>query len=192
MPGEGRQVGGNLEEMPREDRECEREDAGQTAKEKAEADRLEKCVERELFRASLPNFQVGEVAKDKGTGKEQQIVIQSSGGLSSDEIERMVQEAADNAEADAARRETIEARNSADGIIHSTEQSLDEYKDQIDAAKAEELQTKISEVKEFMADEDYSQDVVVALNAGSTASLGGRPAEGAPPKSKSLTPLVVS
>jgi molecular chaperone DnaK len=90
-------------------------------------------------------------AKDKGTGKEQQIVIQSSGGLSSDEIERMVQEAADNAEADAARRETIEARNTADGIIHSTESSIDEYKDQIDATKLEELQAKIAEVKEFMA-----------------------------------------
>ena len=101
-------------------------------------------------------------AKDKGTGKEQQIVIQSSGGLSSDEIERMVQEAADNAEADAARRETIEARNTADGIIHSTESSIDEYKDQIDATKLEELQAKIAEVKEFMASDEADAESIRA------------------------------
>ena len=99
-------------------------------------------------------------AKDKGTGKEQQIVIQSSGGLSTEEIERMVEEAAQNAEADQARRETIEARNTADGIIHSTESSIDEYKEQIDATKLEGLQAKIAEVKEFMASDEADAESI--------------------------------
>merc|ERR1711998_495163 len=64
-------------------------------------------------------------AKDKGTGKEQNIVIQSSGGLSDDDIERMVQEAEANAEADAKKKETIEAKNEV--LVYSTEKSLSEY-----------------------------------------------------------------
>merc|ERR1719399_972808 len=60
-------------------------------------------------------------ARDEGTGKEQQIVIQSSGGLSKDEIENMVSDAEKYAGEDAQRREQVEARNSAEGIIHDTE-----------------------------------------------------------------------
>merc|ERR1712038_903744 len=72
-------------------------------------------------------------AKDKGTGKEQNIVIQSSGGLSEDDIEKMVQDAEANAEADAKRRQTIEARNEIDSLIYSTEKSLTDNGDKIDA-----------------------------------------------------------
>merc|ERR1711988_2089084 len=72
-------------------------------------------------------------AKDKGTGKEQNIVIQSSGGLSDDDIERMVQEAEANAEADAKKKEVIELKNEADSLVYSTEKSLSEYRDKLEA-----------------------------------------------------------
>merc|ERR1739847_174976 len=70
-------------------------------------------------------------ARDKGTGKEQQIVIQSSGGLSKDEIENMVKEAEANAEADKVNRERVEAINQAEGILHDTESKMEEFKDQL-------------------------------------------------------------
>ena len=66
-------------------------------------------------------------AKDKGTGKEQKIQIQASGGLSDDEINKMVKEAESNKEADKKKSETVDARNQADMIIHTTEKNLKEY-----------------------------------------------------------------
>jgi len=72
-------------------------------------------------------------AKDKGTGKEQQIRIQASGGLSDDDIERMVQEAESNAEEDKKRRELVEVRNQAEGMAHTIEGQLKEHGDKIDA-----------------------------------------------------------
>merc|ERR1712187_668679 len=71
--------------------------------------------------------------KDKGTGKEQNIVIQSSGGLSDDDIEKMVQDAEANSEADAKRRQVIEAKNEIDSLVYSTEKSLSEHGEKIDA-----------------------------------------------------------
>ena len=71
-------------------------------------------------------------AKDKGTGKEQKIQIQASGGLSDEEIEKMVKDAEDNAEADKERRELIEAKNQAESLIHSTEKSMEEHGDKLD------------------------------------------------------------
>ncbi|KAK8769702.1 hypothetical protein V5799_013832, partial [Amblyomma americanum] len=70
-------------------------------------------------------------ARDKGTGKEQQIVIQSSGGLSKEEIENMIKNAERYAEADKQKKETVEAVNQAEGIIHDTESKMDEFKDQL-------------------------------------------------------------
>merc|ERR1712032_1345273 len=70
-------------------------------------------------------------ARDKGTGKEQQIVIQSSGGLSKDQIENMVREAEANAEADKVNRERVEAINQAEGILHDTESKMQEVKDKL-------------------------------------------------------------
>src|SRR5690606_26676087 len=73
-------------------------------------------------------------AKDKGTGKEQQIRIQASGGLSDADIQRMVKEAEQHAAEDKKRREVVEAKNHADSLIHSTEKNLKEHGDKVDAA----------------------------------------------------------
>lgn len=70
-------------------------------------------------------------ARDKGTGKEQQIVIQSSGGLSKDEIENMVKNAEQYAQADKIKRDRVEAINQAESIVHDTESKMDEFKDQL-------------------------------------------------------------
>merc|ERR1712071_499725 len=67
-------------------------------------------------------------ARDKGTGKEQQIVIQSSGGLSKDEIENMVRNAEKYAQEDQIKRDRVEAVNSAEGIVHDTETKMEEFK----------------------------------------------------------------
>jgi molecular chaperone DnaK len=87
-------------------------------------------------------------AKDKGTGKEQSIVIQSSGGLADDEIERMVRDAEANAEADAKRRQTIEAKNEIDSLIYTTEKSLTDNADKLDDDTKKEIQAAIAEAKE--------------------------------------------
>ena len=86
-------------------------------------------------------------AKDKGTGKEQQIRIQASGGLSDSDIEKMVQEAEQFAEEDKKRREGAEARNNADSLVHSTEQQLKEHGDKIDDALKTEIEAAVAETK---------------------------------------------
>merc|ERR1711953_978114 len=93
-------------------------------------------------------------ARDKGTGKEQQIVIQSSGGLSKDEIENMVREAEANAEADKLNRERVEAINQAEGVLHDTESKIDEFKDQLPAEDVAKMKEKITEVRDKLADKD--------------------------------------
>merc|ERR1719319_651197 len=93
-------------------------------------------------------------ARDKGTGKEQQIVIQSSGGLSKDEIENMVKEAEANAESDKINRERVEAVNQAGGILHDTESKMDEFKDQLPSEDAAKMKEKIAEVKDKLADKE--------------------------------------
>jgi len=95
-------------------------------------------------------------AKDKGTGKEQNIVIQSSGGLSNDQIENMVKEAETHAEADKLKRELIDERNRAEAHIMDTESKLDEFKDQISSDKKEELQKKLDELRNDMTNDDVS------------------------------------
>ncbi|MBB4212481.1 molecular chaperone DnaK [Rhodothalassium salexigens DSM 2132] len=86
-------------------------------------------------------------AKDKGTGKEQAIRIQASGGLNDDEIERMVQEAEANREADQKKRELIDLKNQADALVHSTQKMLDDYGDQLDAADKSAVETALGELK---------------------------------------------
>merc|ERR1712232_1022247 len=83
-------------------------------------------------------------AKDKGTGKEQKIQIQASGGLSDDEIEKMVKDAEANKEADKKKRETVDARNQADTIIHTTEKNLKEHGGKILEAEKKLIETGIS------------------------------------------------
>ncbi|MCG3268488.1 molecular chaperone DnaK [Yoonia sp. I 8.24] len=87
-------------------------------------------------------------AKDKGTGKEQKITIQASGGLSDDDIEAMVKDAEDNAEADKDRRELIEAKNQAESLIHSTEKSMEEHSDKVDPTTIEAIELAIAALKD--------------------------------------------
>jgi len=87
-------------------------------------------------------------AKDKGTGKEQKIQIQASGGLTDEEIERMVKDAEANKEADKKKREEIDAKNSADSLVASTEQSLKEHGDKISAEDKKTIETDMQNLKD--------------------------------------------
>ena len=93
-------------------------------------------------------------AKDKGTGKEQNITIQASGGLSDEDIENMVKDAEENAEADKERRELIEAKNQAESLIHSTEKSMEEHSEKVDPTTIEAIELAISALKEELETED--------------------------------------
>jgi len=93
-------------------------------------------------------------AKDKATGKEQQIRIQASGGLNEADIERMVKEAEANAEADKKRRETVESHNHAEGLVHATEKQLAEHADKIGAQEKGEAEAAIAAVKTAMEGTD--------------------------------------
>jgi len=92
-------------------------------------------------------------AKDKGTGKEQNVVIQSSGGLSKDQIENMVNEAETFKEADEAKRDLIEERNRVESQIHETEKQLDNFKDQLEQGKVDEIKGKLEELRGATADD---------------------------------------
>jgi molecular chaperone DnaK len=93
-------------------------------------------------------------AKDKGTGKEQKITIQASGGLSDDDIEKMVKEAEANAEADKTRRAQVEARNNAESLIHSVEKSLSEHGDKVDADTKSAIESARDDLKTALEGED--------------------------------------
>jgi molecular chaperone DnaK len=93
-------------------------------------------------------------AKDKGTGKEQQIRIQASGGLSDDDISRMVSDAEEHAADDKKRREAAEARNQAEALIHQTERSLSEHGDKLEAADKTAVESDLAALKEAVAGED--------------------------------------
>jgi len=93
-------------------------------------------------------------AKDKATGKEQQIKIQASGGLSDDDIEQMVKDAEAHAEDDKKRREKVEARNQAESLVHGAEKSLADLGDKADPALKEEVEKAVADLKEALADED--------------------------------------
>jgi len=93
-------------------------------------------------------------AKDKATNKEQEIRIQSSGGLSDAEIQKMVKDAEVNAAADKARKEFVEAKNQADSAVYETEKSLKEHGDKIDASTKAAVETEIQKVKDIAAKEN--------------------------------------
>ncbi|HEX8124072.1 MAG TPA: molecular chaperone DnaK [Allosphingosinicella sp.] len=93
-------------------------------------------------------------AKDKGTGKEQQIRIQASGGLADSDIEKMVREAEQFAEEDKKRREGAEAKNSAEGLAHSTERQLAEHGDKVDESLKSEIQSAIDETRKAVESGD--------------------------------------
>ena len=93
-------------------------------------------------------------ARDKGTGKEQQIRIQASGGLSDSDIERMVREAEEHAGEDKARRELIDKRNHADSLVHSTEKSLAEHGDSLDPADKAAIEAAIADLRGALDGDD--------------------------------------
>ena len=93
-------------------------------------------------------------AKDKGTGKEQKIQIQASGGLSDEEIKKMVKEAEANKEADKKKRESVDARNQADSLVFSTEKSLKEHGDKISAEEKQAIETGLTDLKKSLEGTD--------------------------------------
>ncbi|RJL04912.1 molecular chaperone DnaK [Paracoccus aestuarii] len=93
-------------------------------------------------------------AKDKGTGKEQNITIQASGGLTDEDIDRMVKDAEANADADKNRRELVEAKNQAESLIHSTKKSLDEHGDKVDSSTVEAIELAVGALEESVKSED--------------------------------------
>ena len=93
-------------------------------------------------------------ASDKGTGKEQKITIQASGGLSDDDIDAMVRDAEENAEADKDRKELVEAKNQAESLIHSTEKSMEEHSDKVDPTTIEAIELAIAALKDDLEGED--------------------------------------
>jgi molecular chaperone DnaK len=100
-------------------------------------------------------------AKDKGTGKEQKITIQASGGLSDDEIEKMVKDAEANAENDKKRRELVEAKNQAESLIHSTEKSIEEHGEKVDPSTVEAIELAVAALKD-----DLEGDNVGKIRSG--------------------------
>ncbi len=93
-------------------------------------------------------------AKDKGTGKEQKITIQASGGLSDEDIDRMIKEAEENSDADKQRKELVEAKNQAESLIHSTQKSLEEHSDKVDPTTVEAIELAIKNLEEQIATDD--------------------------------------
>ncbi|WP_300011330.1 molecular chaperone DnaK [uncultured Roseobacter sp.] len=93
-------------------------------------------------------------ALDKGTMKEQKITIQASGGLSDEDIDKMVKDAEENAEADKERRELIEAKNQAESLIHSTEKSMEEHADKVDPTTIEAIELAIAALKDELETEN--------------------------------------
>ena len=97
-------------------------------------------------------------AKDKGTGKEQKIQIQASGGLSEEEIQKMVKDAEANKEADKKKRESVDARNQADSLVFSTEKSLKEHGDKISAEEKKIIEDGVADLKKSLEGTD-SEDI---------------------------------
>jgi molecular chaperone DnaK len=126
-------------------------------------------------------------AKDKATGKEQQIRIQASGGLSDTDIQKMVKDAEANAETDKKRKAMVEARNHAEGLIHSTERSLSENEDKVPASDKQAAEQAIAALKTAMAGEDTADIesktqalAQVSMKIGEALYKAQAPGEGQP------------
>ncbi len=133
-------------------------------------------------------------AKDKATNKEQQIRIQASGGLSDAEIDKMVKDAEANAEADKARRESVEVKNHAEGLIHATEKTLSENGDKVSAEDKAAIESDLAALKQAVQGDDAA-DIKAKTDAlmqssmklgealykaqQEAAAAGGSPEEGA-------------
>jgi len=137
-------------------------------------------------------------AKDKGTGKEQSITIQASGGLSDDDIDAMVREAEDNAEADKERRGLVEAKNQAESLIHGTAKSLEEHGDKVDEKTAAAIEEASEALKEA-AEGDDLEDIKAktqslteaAMKLGEAIYAASENTEGSMPHEDDLEPRPV-
>ena len=109
-------------------------------------------------------------AKDKATGKEQAIRIQASGGLSEDEIDKMVKEAESHASEDKALKEKVELRNQADSLIYATEKNLNEYGDKIEEADKAQVETDIAALREVMENDD-AEGITAKIEALSQSAM---------------------
>merc|ERR1719210_430432 len=111
-------------------------------------------------------------ARDKGTGKEQQISIQSSGGLSNDQIENMVREAEKHADEDKKRRERVEIANQAEAIANDTESKIDEFRDQLEQSEVDKMKESINELKDILNDENKdAEEIREKMNEVQQSSL---------------------
>jgi chaperone protein DnaK len=109
-------------------------------------------------------------AKDKATSKEQAITIRSSGGLTEDEIQKMVREAEMHAQKDQEKKTLIDARNAADSTIYSVEKSLSEYKDKLPSDVVSEIESAVADLKKAMTSDD-AEDIKAKTDAATAASL---------------------
>jgi len=109
-------------------------------------------------------------ARDKGTNKEQRITIQASGGLSDTDIDRMVKEAEENAEADKQRRALVEARNHAESLVHATERSLAEHGAKVDEATRTGITDAVTALKAVLDGED-AEEIKTRTQALAEASM---------------------
>jgi chaperone protein DnaK len=128
-------------------------------------------------------------AKDKGTGKEQTITISGASTLDENEVERMVKDAEQNAEADKERRERIDIKNQADSLAYQAEKQLEEMGDKVPAADKEKAEGQIKELKDAVAGEDFDQmkslteqlqQTLYAISTNLYQQAGGDAAAGAP------------
>jgi len=113
---------------------------------------------------------VSVAAKDKATGKEQQIRIQASGGLSDADIQKMVKEAESHAAEDKKRRESVEAKNQADALVHSTEKALAEHGDKVGAEERTSIENALAALKEAVKGDD-AEDIKAKTNTLAQASM---------------------
>ncbi|MCD0423508.1 MAG: molecular chaperone DnaK [Rhodopseudomonas sp.] len=109
-------------------------------------------------------------AKDKATGKEQQIRIQASGGLSDSEIDKMVKDAEANAADDKKRREAVDAKNHADALVHSTEKALSEHGSKIDEGERRSIEDALSDLREALKGDD-AEAIKAKTNTLAQASM---------------------
>ena len=99
-------------------------------------------------------------AKDKATNKEQKIKIQASGGLSDDDIDKMVKDAESHAEDDKKKKESVEARNQADALVHSTEKSMKEHGEKLPKEDKEKIETAVKELKDLLSNENADSEEI--------------------------------
>ncbi len=103
-------------------------------------------------------------AKDKGTGKEQQITVQGSTGMSDEDVDKLVKEAEANRESDKKKKESIEARNGADSLVYQSQKTLDDNKDKYEEADGKEAQEKIDALKKVLEKSDATKEEIDAAS----------------------------